>query len=195
MNAEDTTQRGDSQDPDEPRPGADQIAPQDTKTWLMRAETAPSIEEAITCLNQVNASLSLYPETKQITYQILQKLLKQDPFLLYLNETDDLYHVRNVNDISLKVPKDRSIPEPYPAEGPVWLQKAYRWLFMALLGLLLAGLGAMIFGTLAAAAAIGVNFKPISKADRIRSLVVIILSGGLWLCGLLLGVILLVHLV
>ena len=66
---------------------------------------------------------------------------------------------------------------------------------MALFGLLLAGVGAMVFATLAAVTAIGVNFKPLSNADRIRSLVVLILSGGLWLCGLLLGVILLVHVI
>jgi len=195
MDAEDTIQRGDSQSANEPSPEADQTAPQETKTWLMRAETAPSVEEAIIYLNQVNASLPTHPEAKQITYQIIQKLLMHDPFLLYLNETDDLYHVRNGDRLALIVPKDRSIPEPYPARGPIWLQIAYRWLFMALLGLLLAGLGAMVFATLAAVAAIGANFQPLSKADRIRSLVVLILSGGLWLGGLLLGVILLVHVI
>jgi hypothetical protein len=195
MNAEDTFQRGDSQGADEPSPEATQIAPQDLQTWLMRAETAPSIEEAINCLNQVNAWLPPYPEAKPITYQIVQKLLKQDPFLLYLNETDDLYRVRNSNQLFLMVPKDRSIPEPYPAKELFGLQKAYRWLRIALFGLLLAGLGAMVFATLAAITAISVNFKPISKEDRLRSFVVIILSGGLWLLGLLLGVIFLVHLV
>jgi hypothetical protein len=194
MEGEDIFQRGDSQGADESSPEATQIAPQDLQTWLIRAETAPSIEEAIICLNQVNASLPSYPEAKPITYQIVQKLLRQDPFLLYLNETDDLYRVRNSNQL-LMVPKDRSIPEPYPAKELFGLQKAYRWLRIALFGLLLAGLGAMVFTTLAAITAISVNFKPISKEDRIRSFVVIILSGGLWLLGLLLGVIFLVHLV
>lgn len=127
-------------------------------------------------------------------YPMVQQLLAQDPFLLYLSETDDRYHVRHGAGLDLVVSKDRSLPEPYPAERPVMLQKAYRWIWMACLGLLLAGLGAMVFATLAAAAALTANFQTISRADRIRSLVVLLLSGGLWLGGLLLGAILLVHL-
>jgi len=95
----------------------------------------------------------------------------------------------------LVVPKDRSLPEPYPAVRPILLQKAYRWLGLACLGMLLAGLGAMVFASLAAVAAVGLNLQPISRNDRIRSLVVLMLAGGLWLGGLLLGVILLVHLI
>jgi len=41
---------------------------------------------------------------------------------------------------------------------------------MACLGLLLGGIGGMAFAILAAAAAIGLNFNPIPRVDRIRSL-------------------------
>jgi hypothetical protein len=125
----------------------------------------------------------------------VRSLLAEDPFLLYLDETGDRYHVRHGVNQELVVPKDRSLPEPYPAVRPILLQKAYRWLGLACLGLLLAGLGAMVFASLAAVAAVGLNLQPISRNDRIRSLVVLMLAGGLWLGGLLLGVILLVHLI
>jgi hypothetical protein len=128
-------------------------------------------------------------------YRLVWQLLAQDPFLLYIDETDDLYQVRHGAESALQVPKDRSVPEPYPVRRPVWLGRAYRWLWWALFGLLLAGLGAMLFATLAAFAALGVNLTPISRSDRIRSLVVLLLSGALWLVGLLLAVIFLVHLV
>jgi hypothetical protein len=127
-------------------------------------------------------------------YPAVQQLLAADPFLLYLDETSDVYRVRH-GDSDLLVLKERDIPEPYPARRPLWLQRTYRWLWMAGLGLLLAGLGAMIFATLAAAAALALNSQPISKSDRIRSLVALLLAGGLWLGGLLLAVILLVHLI
>jgi hypothetical protein len=120
--------------------------------------------------------------------------LEQDFFILYLDETDNLYHVRNSAQLSLLVPKGRSVPEPYPIRRPARLQSAYRWLWMAFLGLPLAGIGAIVFAPLAAIAAIGLYFKTPSKTNRIFSLVVILLSGGLWLVGLLLAVILLVHL-
>ena len=124
----------------------------------------------------------------------VRQLLAQDPFLLYLEETGDQYQVRHGTGADLIIPKDRSLPEPYPAERPALLQKAYRWVWLACLGLLLAGLCGMLLATLAMFAALAVNFQPISRADRIRSLVVLLLSGGLWLGGLLLGAILLVHL-
>lgn len=142
-----------------------------------------------------DVEIALRPGDREKNVQIVRQLLEQDPFLLYLDETDHLYHVRTAADLALHIPKDRSIPEPYPVERPVRLRQAYHWLWLALFGLLLAGLGAMVFATLAAFAALGANFNPISRSDRIRSLVVLLLSGGLWLGGLLLAAIFLVHLV
>ena len=130
----------------------------------------------------------------EVVSSSVRQLLAQDPFLLYLDETDELYHVRHGAGSALQVAKDRAIPELYPAVRPALLHQAYRWLWLALFGLLLAGLGAMLFATLAAFAALGLNLSPISPSDRVRSLVVLILSGGLWLGGLLLAVIFLVHL-
>lgn len=126
---------------------------------------------------------------------VVRSLLAEDPFLLYLDETDDRYHVRHGAGSELAVAKGRSLPEPYPIQRPRLLQKAYRWLWLAGLGMLLAGLGAMVFASLAAIAALALNFQPISRNDRIRSLVVLTLAGGLWLGGLLLGAILLMHLI
>jgi hypothetical protein len=199
MEAEDAIQRGDRLLAYQLSLEATQIAPQEIETWLMRAETAPSTEEAVTCLNQANALLPSDAAVKQKTYQMIQKLINQDPFVLYLDETDHLYHVRSGGQLSLSVFKDRSIPEPYPVKRPVLLQHAYRWLWMAFLGLALAGLGALIFAPLAAISAIALSLthtsKQSSKAYSIHSLLVLILSGSLWLCGLLLFVILLVHIV
>jgi hypothetical protein len=125
----------------------------------------------------------------------VRSLLVLDAFLLYLDESGDRYHVCHGVDQDLIIPKGRALPEPYPAQRPVLLRRAYLWLWWAGLGLLLAGLGAMIFASLAAGAALVLNIQPISRNDRIRSLVILILAGGLWLGGLLLGAILLVHLV
>ena len=91
------------------------------------------------------------------------------------------------------MPKDRSAPEPYPAERPAGLQKAYRWLWLALLSLPLAGLGGIVFAPLAAAAAVQLYYKAPTRANGIHSLVIIVLCGSLWLVGMLLGAITLVH--
>ncbi len=174
---------------------ATQTDPENLKAWLLCAETAPSIEQAVVCLNRANALRPLDPQAKQATYLLVRKLLGQDPFISYIDETEEVYTVRSGEQISVLVPKDRSVPAAYPTRRPAQLQNAYRWLRAAFLGLPLAGSGAILFAPLAAAAAIGLYFKAASKTNRIYSLVIIILSGGLWLVGLLLVVILLVHLI
>jgi len=174
---------------------ATQSDPDNLKAWLVRAETAASLDEALACLNQANALDPTNPEARQKTYQTLQTLLKQDPFVLYLDETEDKYRVQSGEKINLIVPKDRSVPEPYPAKQPARVQLAYRWLWLALLGIIPAGLGAIIFAPLATFTALSINIGGTSRSNRIHSLMVIILSGALWLFGLLLGIILLVHLI
>jgi hypothetical protein len=162
---------------------------------LGRARTAPSIEEAVACLNQANALAPSDPDVQQATHQIIRALLEQNPHLDYLDETSERYQVRSSERMALIVPKERSIPEPYPAAKPALVRWAQRFLWLALLGLLPAGLGAMLFAPLAAFSALGLNLTPMTRSSRILSLVLILLSSGLWLCGLLLGVILLMHLI
>lgn len=173
---------------------AREMAPENVHAWLLCAETSPSREEAVTCLNQAATLRPSDPKVKRSAYQIFQRLLKEDPFVLYLDETENVYRVRSGERLSVTVPKDRLTPEPYPPERPELLRWAYRWLWMAILGLPFAGLGAMVFAPLAAASAIGLHIRSSSRVNRTLSLIVIILSGGLWLVGLLLGVILLAHL-
>jgi F0F1-type ATP synthase membrane subunit c/vacuolar-type H+-ATPase subunit K len=174
-----------------------QMEPQNQIAWLLRAQTAPSIEEAVQCLNHAAGQPVLDAEGKQAFHRTVQRILEADPFLLYLDETDGVYRVRSsdADGRVLHVPKDRRIPEPYPVVRPASLQKAYRWLWWAFLGLPLAGLGAVVFAPLAAGAAMSLYLRQPSGKNRILSLVVILLAGGLWLVGLLLGVILLMHLI
>jgi hypothetical protein len=75
------------------------------------------------------------------------------------------------------------------------LRYAYLLLLLALLGLPFAGLGAILFSPLVAASAFGLSLMTPSPRNRIISMVLIVLSGSLWLCGLLLGVILIVHVI
>ena len=112
------------------------------------------------------------------TYQFVHQLLVQEPFLLYLGESDDRYIVRHNDELDLQVQKNRAKPEPFPAARTKLIRRAYLWLWMALVGLLFAGFGAMVFAMLAAVAVLGLNFQSISRADRVRSLVVLILSGA-----------------
>jgi len=169
-------------------------APDSLAAWLQRAETASSLEEELDYLNQAVALAPSDPAVQQNIYRAIRALLQQDPYLEYLDETSDRYRVRSGERAAVFVPKDRSVPEPYPAPKPALVRWAQRWLWLALFGLLSAGLGTMLFASLAAFSAIALNFQPIPRSTRILSLVLVLLAGGLWLLGLLLGVILLMHL-
>jgi hypothetical protein len=193
--AQEAAERGDLQ-PARNRIGdAAQIAPQEIEDWLRRAEAAQSIEEAIACLNQVSALLPANPEITAKIFLLANKLVKQDPFIAYDHETHDMYHVLNSSNQAFRVPKFRLTQESALNENPALLRSAHRWLWVALAGLLLAGLGAVLFAPLAASSAILLNLKPVSKAVRIQSLIVVIMSSSLWLVGLLLGVVFLVHMI
>ena len=174
---------------------ATEIAPHDAKTWLMRAETAPSWEEIVACLNRVNTIAPRHSIGKQKTLQVVQLLLQSDPFLAYLDEGNDLYHVQNRAFLQpLYVPKRRRRSEKYPAEHPRPFQRTYSWMALAALGLLFSGLGTLIFAPLAMVAILYVSSQPLSSADRMRGVILIVITGGLWVCGVLLSMLLLFHL-
>ena len=86
---------------------ATQLAPWEPGAWLLRAELAPSIEEAIVCLNRANYLNPHDREGQWKTFQTLHRLLHRDPYLVYLDETEHLYRVANREYMTLNVPKKR----------------------------------------------------------------------------------------
>ncbi len=169
------------------------LAREDIAVWLFCAETAPSIEAAIDCLNQANALQPGNILANQTSYRIVKALLEQNPQLKYLDESELNYHVQSSGNFSLLIPKDRSARQAGPFIRQDCFRSSHRWLGLAAIGLLPAGLGALLFAPLAGLSALGVSFSPLSRSERIHGLVLVLLSAGLWLLGLLLGIILLVH--
>ena len=97
---------------------ASRIAPNDPEVWLARAETAHSIEEKLFCLSRLHTLNPYYPAAQRKTYSILREMLREEPFLAYLDETENLYQVRNGPALAVTLPKYRAIPEPYPPPRP-----------------------------------------------------------------------------
>ncbi len=133
-------------------------------------------------------------EPQESDYWAVKALLEQNPRLKYINETEDHYTVQSSEQLSLIVPKGRTAQEASSDGRPRRFRPVYRWLGLAALGLLPSGLGAIVFAPLAGLSALRLSFSPLSRTERIHSLVLILLSGSLWLCGLLLSIILLAHL-
>lgn len=97
--------------------------------------------------------------------------VKSTAYLEYVGETDAQYRVRTGQETSTVV-KDRPVLESYPAERPAAIRRAYRYLLYALIGLLPAGIGTILFGPLAAVAAFGALRTPLDRPDHRRALVV-----------------------
>jgi hypothetical protein len=95
----------------------------------------------------------------------------------------------------LTIPKKRAPVNPSPLEktepGP--LRPAYRWLTLAVVGLLLAGIGTVVFAPLAGWAAVAAQKSIVSRSDRVRSTVVLILAFFLFMIGVIFSVLLILH--
>jgi hypothetical protein len=174
---------------------ATQLAPAHVEAWLLRATLAPSAEERILCVNHLNELAPGYQDRYNIAFFALKELLDKNPFLAYLEETDELYRVLNADRLVLSIPKKRapvnSSPPEQPQPGP--LTAAYRWLTISIVGLLLAGIGTVLFAPLAALAAIRAQQSLRSQSERLSSTVVLILACLFFMIGVIFSLLFVLH--
>src|SRR4030095_12334190 len=86
---------------------ATKVAPDHIPAWALRIRLAPSLEAKILCMNRLNELQPNRRGNRDITYNYVNELLQQDPFLVYLEETPELYHVLNKDHLPLSIPKGR----------------------------------------------------------------------------------------
>jgi len=172
---------------------ATQIDPENIEAWLLRATLAPSLEERISCVNRLNELAPGFQDRYNVAFFALKELLEKDPFLAYLEETDDLYRTVHADHV-LSIAKKRAVQDSFPPKRSGPLTIAYRWLTMAVMGLLLAGIGTLIFAPLAALAALRVQESVHSRREQLQSTVVAVVAFGLFLIGILFTVLFLLHL-
>jgi len=173
---------------------ATQIAPENIEAWLLRATLAPTLDERLLCVNRLNELAPGYQDRYNIAFFALKELLDKNPYLAYLEETDNLYRVASTDHV-LTIPKKRAPVESYPPEKPPSgpLASAYRWLNVAIVGLLLAGIGAVIFAPLAALAAVRAHQSGQSHSEQVSSTVVLIAAFGLFIVGVLFSLLFILH--
>jgi hypothetical protein len=174
---------------------ATQIEPENIEAWLWRATLAPSLNERIICANRLNELAPGYQDKYNVAFFALKELLDQNPFLAYLEETDELYRVLTAERTVLSIPKKRAPVNPPPPEQPQAgpLRAAYRWLALAVIGLMLAGIGTVIFAPLAGLAAIRAQGSTEDRAERVSSMVVLIAAFVLFIIGVLLSLLFILH--
>lgn len=171
------------------------LAPEEPLGWYLRSQTAPSQEEQLVCLSRVYSLDPEFPPAKGKMYVALRSLIKQEPSLAYVDETKDLYRVRSGLDLLLNIPKNRSYEEIYLQRTVGPLRAAFTWLNLSLFTLFLGGVGAFFLAPLTAIRALLLRRHIHQHRDRVRVLVILMLSAIIWLASIPLGLLFLIHFV
>ena len=163
---------------------ATSMAPNEPRAWYLRSQNAPSREEQLMCLSHAYSLDPHHSDAKKDLRAAVHTLLKQEPFLAYVYETEQFYQVRSGRDLLINVPKDRTFETPYLKKRPGLAQPAFRWLTYALVALFLGGVGAVIFAPVAAFQALRLQSSAPTDGERMRLLIVFILAVIIWLVAI-----------
>ncbi len=136
------------------------------------------------CLSRAYSLDPALPDTRKELRSAIQALLEREPFLAYVHETEQFYQVRSGLDLLINIPKNRAFEPPYLQRDPGVAASAYRWLGLALLALLLGGVGAVLLAPLAAFQALRLRAHSSSQSDRIRLWIVLILAVLVWMASI-----------
>src|SRR5512138_3496975 len=163
---------------------ATSLAPDEPRAWYLRSQAAPSPEEQLMCLSRAYSLDTAFHDAKKELRNAIQALLKQEPFLAYVYETEEFYQVRSGRDLLINIPKNRAYETPYLKRPPGRTKPAFRWLSFALLALVLGGVGAVLLAPVAVFQALRLHAAAASPGDRARSLVVLVLAVVIWLAAI-----------
>ena len=160
------------------------LAPGEPLAWYMRSQNAPSREEQLMCLSHAYSLAPDHTDTRKELHAAVHALLKQEPFLAYVYETEQFYQVRSGRDLLINIPKNRTFETPYLKKKPGLAQPAFRWLSFAMLALFLGGVGAVLLAPVAAFQALRLQASAPTDGERMRLLIVFILSVIIWLAAI-----------
>ena len=155
---------------------ATSLAPDEPLAWYMRSQVAPSSEEQLMCLSRAYSLDTAHPDTKKELRTAVQALLKQEPFLAYVHETEEFYQVRSGRDLLINIPKNRVFEKPYLQKTPGLARPAFLWLSISLFALMLGGVGAVLSTPITAFHALRLQARSHSRSDRIRLWVAFLLA-------------------
>ncbi len=154
---------------------------------------ARSKTELLDCLNKEQQRRPDDPAVRAMIYREVREVVDRDPYLEYHAENTQAYRVIDRAQQVLIVPKERAQPERFPVQRPEPLRKANRYQLFAILGLLFAGTGAVVFSLVSARYAFPAMLKERSTANQVRAGVSVLLSMALFVIGLALVYLLWLH--
>ncbi len=116
---------------------------------LHQARTASDGDQA---LEFVQRAVEMHPEDPRVQSHVQLRLFEKlgsDAFLAFLAETEQRYVISFRRSRPISVPKARAEPEPYPPSQRTEAEKALRMMWWMLLGLVPAGIGAVVLSPFA----------------------------------------------
>ena len=159
-------------------------APDEPMAWYLRSQSAPSTEEQLMCLSRAYSLNPAFPAAWHELRSAVHGLLKQEPFLAYVYENEEFYQVRSGHDLLINVPKNRVFELPYLQKAPGLTEPAFRWLSLALLGLILGGVGAVVLAPVTVFQVLRLQATSPARGDRVRLWIVCILAVIIWLVSI-----------
>ena len=172
---------------------ATSLAPNEALAWYLRSQTSASAEEQLMCLSRAYSLNPKFLDAKKDLRIAVQGLLKQEPFLAYVHETEELYQVRSGRDLLINIPKNRVFETPYLQKAPGPIKPVYDWLSLSLLLLLLGGLGALVVAPITAFHALRLQSPSLPRGDQVRLNILLILSIIIWLASIPISLLLLIR--
>ncbi len=172
------------------------VPAEQVELWLNLSAQAP---DAHTAVDFAQRAIDLWPDDPRVQAGVQRSLLLrlgQDAFIAYLAETDRNYVVAFRNSRPVAVPKARAEPEEFPRLRATPSDRVWRLIGLMLLGLLPAGLGALVLSPLVLprAAAILADGRA-SRSERRSALLALAVSGLIGLVGAALSLALLLHVI
>jgi hypothetical protein len=158
--------------------------PNEPRAWYLRSQVAPSMEERLMCLSRAYALDPNFPAIQKDLRTAVHGLLKQEPFLAYVHETEQFYQVRSGRDLLINIPKNRMYETPYLRKVPGLTSSAFHWLSLSLLALVLGGVGAIFLAPITVFQVLRLQASAPPHSDRIRLWIVLILSVIIWLASI-----------
>ena len=136
------------------------------------------------CLSRAYSLDPVDLETQEALRAAVHTLLKQEPFLAYVYETEAFYQVRSGREMLINIPKNRAFELPYLKKKPGLAQPAFRWLSWSIFALLLGGVGAVFLAPIAGFQALRLHASAPSEGERARLLIAFLLSVIIWLAAI-----------
>jgi len=172
---------------------ATSLAPNEPLAWYLRSQSAASFEEQLICLSRAYLLDPTFSDAKKELRTAVQGLLKQEPFLAYVHETEVLYQVRSSLGFLINIPKNRVFEKPYLQKDPGPLKPVFGWLYVSLFALMLGGVGALVLAPITAFQALRLRSVSLPHGDQVRLWILLIISIMIWLAAIPISLLLLIR--